>query len=199
MNQKLKLSAVAGLLLVGVAGCGDGGGNNGGATKLPGTGSSNVQTFIQRERLARPVVNEVLATFAGRRHYVNDVANPKDDPVELAKDIESFLTFPAGRSRPIKDAIKSVLVPDVMVADLSKAGPASYLGELAPLGGGFGGRKLQDDVVDLSTGIIFGDTVPKVFGVQDDGKEIPTLASGDNVGPEAKHYKSTFPYLGDPQ
>ena len=150
--------------------------------------------------MARPVVNEVLATFANNRHQVNNTINPTQDKDELAKDIESFLTFPAGRSTQIKTVIKSVLVPDVMIAELNQTGPAAYLGSetAGATGSKFGGRKLQDDVVDTSLGIIFGNTIPALGLAPDDGKEIPTLTK-DNVGPGAKNYRGTFPYLGAPK
>ena len=197
MKTILKLSAAASLVMLGVAGCG--GSNNGGAGAGGGGGGGAIETYVQQERLARPVVNEVLATFANNRHRVNNFDNPTDDPNQLKNDIESFLTFPAGRSRAIKDVIESVLVPDVMIADLSKPGPAAYLG--VETGGAtgslFGGRKLTDDVVDMSLGIIFGNTVPALGLAPDDGKEIPSLTS-DNVGSGAKHYRATFPYLGNP-
>lgn len=191
MKTIFKLSVAAGLTVVAAAGC-SGGGNGG--------GGNGPVSYTQQDRLARPVVNEVLATFANRRHYINDTDNPTDDPAQLKKDIESFLTFPAGRSRAIKDTIESVLVPDVMIADLSKPGPAAYLGVETggKTGSLFGGRKLTDDVVDTSLAVVFGNAIPAITGVPDDGKEIPSLTS-DHVGPGGKRYKAVFPYLGDPR
>ncbi len=192
MKNVLQLSAACGFLAVVVAGCGGGNDNNGGI--------NNGQTFAQTDRLARPVVNEVLATVANNRHLVNDTNNPTDDPGQLANDIESFLTFPAGRSTQTKAVIKSVLVPDVMLVDLTQSGPAAYLGSETggATGGKFGGRKLQDDTVDISLGIIFGNTISALGLAPNDGKAIPTLTS-DNVGPGAKNYLGTFPYLGNPK
>jgi hypothetical protein len=162
--------------------------------------SNDGVTFVQQDRLARPIVNEALATVSNNRHKINNRNNPTDDPNELANDIESFLTFPANRSRAIKDVIKAVLIPDVMIADLSKSGPASYLGveTNGATGGLFGGRALTDDVVDISLNIVFGTTISDLGLAPADGNEIPALTS-DNVGPEAKHFKDKFPYLGDPQ
>ena len=88
-----------------------------------------------------------------------------------------------------------------MKADLSQsATTAAYLGvETGGVTGSkFGGRALTDDVVDISLGIVFGNTVSALGLAPDDGKEIPTLTS-DNVDASGKHFKSTFPYLGDPQ
>ena len=156
-------------------------------------------TYTQQDRLARPVVNEVLATITARRHEVNNKINPTDDAGQLKNDIETYLTFPAGRSRAIKDVIEAVLIPDTMMIDLSQnVTTASYLG--AETGGAtgskFGGRALVDDVVDISLGVVFGNTVPALKLAPDDGNELPTFTT-DNVGPHGD-YQAVFPYLGNP-
>jgi hypothetical protein len=166
-------------------------------TSLP-TGAPNF-AYVQQDRLARPVVNEVLATVSFRRHEVNNKDNPTDDAAQLKTDIESFLTVPAGRSAAIKNVIEAVLVPDVLVADLSQnATKAAYLGVETggATGSKFGGRALADDVVDISLGVVFGNTVPALGLAPDDGKEIPSFTT-DNVGPHTD-YLDTFPYLGNP-
>jgi hypothetical protein len=155
--------------------------------------------FTQQDRLARPVVNEVLATVTLRRHEVNNKDNPTDDAGQLAHDIRSFLTFPAGRSAAIQNAIASVLVPDAMVADLSqRVTTASYLGVETGgfTGSKFGGRALKDDVVDISLSTVFGNVVPALKLAPDDGAEL-TQFTTDNVGPH-HDYSNTFPYLGAP-
>ncbi len=157
-------------------------------------------TYVQADRLARPVVNEVLATVANDRHKINDEAIPSEDAANLANDIEGFLTFPAGRSTATKNVIKSILVPDVMKFDISQMDKAAYLGvETGGITGGkFGGRALTDDVVDTSLGVVFGGTIAALGLAPDDGKTIPTLLS-DNVGAEGKRFTSSFPYLGTPR
>ena len=81
---------------------------------------------------------------------------------------------------------------------------AAYLG--VETAGTFGGRKLTDDVIDTSLGVIFGGTVPAVTGVADDGNEDNTLTK-DNVDQNTapKHFLDgsmggapTFPILGAP-
>jgi hypothetical protein len=164
-------------------------------TSIPAGGS----TFQQIDRLARPAVNEVFATAANNRHAVNDEDSPPQDQYELKGDIESFLTFPCNRSPAIRNVIEAVLVPDMMKADLSQTDSAAYLGVETggATGGHFGGRKLSDDVVDTSLGIIFGNTIPALGLAPDDNNEIPTLTN-DHVGASGKHFLSTFPYLGNP-
>ena len=197
MKNIWKLSGALSAVALAMAGCGGGNNNPGG-----GNGGGGVQpvTFKQEERLARPVVNEVLATVAERRHRTNNIINPTQDPSELQRDIRGFMKFPAGRSDAITNVVATVLVPDVMVADLSQSGPAAYLGveTNGATGGKFGGRKLQDDVVDTSLGIIFGNVVPSLGLAPDDGKAIPTLTS-DNVDASGHNYSSSFPYLQAPR
>ncbi len=205
MKNLLKLSLAAGVLAVGVAGCGgggsgplDNGGNNGGGGG--GGGGNNPTTYTQQERLARPVVNEVFATVAENRHLINDTDNPTDDYARLRTDILGFMKFPAGRSDAIAKAVADTLAPDVMIADLSKPGPAAYLGVETggATGSTFGGRKLQDDVVDVSLDVIFGTTVSDLGLAPSDGAPTAVFADGDNVGFGAKHFTNSFPYLGSP-
>jgi hypothetical protein len=193
------LCGLVGLLgLSALAGC-DGSSNNG------------PKTFTQVDRLARPAVNEVFATVANNRHQVNDTDNPTDDNAQLSNDIQQFMTHTAGRSTAITNVVKSVLVPDVMVVDLSQSTTtAAYLGVETggATGSKFGGRALTDDIVDTSLGIIFGATVPTLGLAPDDGKEIPALTK-DNVSASTapKHFQdgsegfgaALFPYLGAPQ
>lgn len=205
MKYAFTLSAACGLFVFALAGCG-GGNNNGGSTTPTATPTatgipSTTQTFTQADRLARPVVNEVFATFANGRHFVNDTDNPNDDPGQLANDIQTFMVGTAGRSQETTDFVKKVLVPDVMIADLSQpVATAAYLGSETGgvTGSKFGGRALRNDVVDTSLGVVFGGTVAALGGAPDDKKEIPTLTS-DNVGPGAKNYMTGFPYLGTPK
>jgi hypothetical protein len=164
--------------------------------------------YRQLDRLARPIVNEGLATITKRRHEHNNKDNPTDDSnatAGLITDIDGFLQFPAGRSSAIRHVIESILVPDVMIADLSQTDGAAYLGTevTQALSGGarssFGGRALSDDVVDISLGIIFGNTVPALGLAPDDGAELPSFTT-DNVGYDAtvKKTLTSFPYVGTP-
>ncbi len=163
-------------------------------------GSSNGKSeFTQVDRLARPAVNELFATVANNRHQTNNMIAPKDDASEIANDIQFFMTNVAGRSQATTDVVKAVLVPDVLVADMSQS-TAAYLGVETggATGGTFGGRKLTDDVIDISLGAVFGNTVSALSLAPDDGNEIATLTS-DNTDASGKHFSSTFPYLGPPQ
>jgi len=205
----MKNTHLISLLAISVAlvGCGGSSGHSGtSVTRGPviglwtTTSIPNGSNYMQIDRLARPAVNELFATVANNRHQINDQDNPTDDAANLKNDIESFLTNVPNRSTATKTVIESVLIPDVLKADLSKSDSAAYLGTETggATGGKFGGRKLQDDVIDISLGIVFGNTVSALGLAPDDGKEIPTLTT-DNVGDGGKHFQATFPYLGAPR
>lgn len=188
MKNKITLLIGSVASLAVLAGCGGGNGNFLASNK-----------FVQIDRLARPAVNELFATAENNQHLKNNQVAPKDDASAIGADIQFFMINAAGRSQATTDALKSVLVPDVLVADLSQTTPA-YLGVETggATGGKFGGRALTDDVIDISLGAVFGNTISALGLAPDDGKEIATLTS-DNVGPGGKHFTNTFPYLGAPQ
>ena len=161
--------------------------------------------FAQQDRLARPAVNEALATVSQSRHDFNNKATPvavngsTGDANAVKSDILAFMNFPAGRSAAIANVLAAVLVPDVMVADLSVMNvKAAYLGVETGgfTGSKFGGRALTDDVIDIDLGAIFGSVIPALGLAPDDGKEL-TQFSTDNIGPHTD-YMTTFPYLGAP-
>ncbi|GAC1658641.1 MAG: hypothetical protein NVS9B12_11210 [Vulcanimicrobiaceae bacterium] len=171
------------------------------------TRAAKENTYAQLDRLARPAVNEVFAAYA--RHDANNRDNPSDDAMQLKGDIASFMKNVAGRSDAISAVVQSVLVPDVLIFDASQRGAANYLGAetggaSSPTKSAFGGRALDDDIVDLSLGVIFGNVIPSLKLAPDDGKELdgtkgkPQLTT-DNVGAERKHFLDRFPFLGDPR
>ena len=155
--------------------------------------------FIQQDRLARPAVNEVLATVTANRHLLNNQVNPVQDGSFVKNDIISFMTFPARRSPETASTLATVLTPDVMVADLSQmTTKAAYLGVETGgfTGSKFGGRALTDDIVDIDLGAIFGNTLAALGLVADDKKELAQFTT-DNITAHTD-YLPTFPYLGAP-
>ncbi|MES1227287.1 MAG: DUF4331 family protein, partial [Armatimonadota bacterium] len=173
----LAFAAAASLALTGCFGSSNNNGSHMAAnTKIGLWAVTNIKTgtsFTQQDRLANPVVNEVFATYANDRHKVNNQAQPSEDHGQLANDIQSFMTGTAGRSQATTNVVKAVLVPDIMIADLSVSGPGSYLGTQTggATGSKGGGRELRDDVVDISLGVVFGNTVSALGLAADDGKE----------------------------
>ncbi|MEO6914019.1 MAG: DUF4331 family protein [Candidatus Baltobacteraceae bacterium] len=162
----------------------NGGGNNNGALGSP--------PYKQLDRLNRPAVSEVFATFG--QHDANNRDTPNDDAGTLKPEITSFMMKVAGRSPAISGFVGTVLTPDVLIADMSGTSLAcigmapgscnNYLGaETAGLAGGgtqapaglkpFGGRALTDDIITDSLGVIFGSSIPALSGgaIPDDNAE----------------------------
>lgn len=166
----------------------------------PTTGPTQPPTttsYIQIELLSRPAVKEAFESFAN--HDVTNRTEPYNDPT-LQSSIVSFSeNF---RNAATANALASILYPNEMVADLSQnQTTGSYLG--TETGGAtsatkstFGGRELNDDVIDISLGALFGNTLSALGVVPDDGKEVPCLTT-DNVSYD-KSNTATFPYIGSP-
>ena len=157
----------------------------------------NGTSFAQIERLARPAVKEAFESFDS--HDKTNRSAPTNDPA-LNDAIVSFTTTAAGRSTETAGVLKAVLGVDEMLADLSQTGvKAAYLGTETggATGSKFGGRGLTDDVIDISLGAIFGNTISALKLAPDDGKESKCLTT-DNVGPQGHHFTDAFPYLGEP-
>ena len=193
MKFSLHLLAV-GALGFGLAACG-GGSNSVHTTPVA------PQTFTQIELLSRPAVKELFEKFVD--HQTSNASEPYADTTlqTQIKGLTDALRPPkASVGSDYGAALASILYPNEMTADLSQSGNASYLGVETggATGGKFGGRKLTDDVVTTSLGIVFGNTISALGLAPDDGNEIPTLTD-DHVGPGGKHFIASFPYLGAPQ
>jgi hypothetical protein len=219
-NISLKFFVPAIFTAVALAACSGSGAQNG----TPNGPSA----YQQLDRLNRPAVNEVFATFA--QHQANNTDLPNNDVTNLKPEIISFMTGVAGRSTAIAGVEGAVLTPDVQIADLSGTSTScigtapgtcnNYLGvetggaTQAPAGlKPFGGRALTDDIVTISLGTIFGGTIPALGLAPDDNNELdgradsswpsghrPNLTT-DNVTWQTapKHFTTSFPYLGAPQ
>jgi hypothetical protein len=190
--------------------------------------------FIQIARQGRPIVIELYAPWGDHDSILR--GSPASDPGLFAKDVVNFMTTFAKRSTAISTYVQGLFAQNapqppatfptetnVLVADLSQTGPATYLGvesggRITSTGGvnpspttSFGGRALPDDVMAITLQLTFGSLVPQITSIPDDGNELdgrggrPNLAN-DNVAPTDKHYHLgppyaalQFPYLGDPR
>jgi hypothetical protein len=176
---------------------------NGGSTSVPNSPTGNQTQFKQIERLARPAVKELFQQFAN--HDGTNKTAPWQTPVSgqtLYQEIGSFTTSVAGRDAAHAATLQAILIPDEIAADLSKPGAAAYLGVETggATGGLFGGRGLPDDVIDISLGAVFGNTLSALGLIPDDGKESPCLTT-DNVPQKNAQDNVTpavFPYVGAP-
>jgi|GEM_PF-510411 len=230
----LRFSVLSMACAIALAACG--GSGSGSATTPPsnsgGPGSGPTSAlgsgpFKQVDRLNRPAVNELYATFA--EHQQNNVNTPLQDVANLKPEIVAFTTGVGGRSSAIANVLGSVLTPDVQIADMSGTSHScigdapgtcnNYLG--VETGGAtqlpaglkpFGGRALTDDIVDISLEATFGGVIP-ALGLapednnESDGRADSSFPSGhrpnlttDNVSWQTapKHFTTTFPYLGAP-
>jgi hypothetical protein len=192
MTSRYKLGLV-GLALAGaiVGGCTS---NSAGVTPPGGSSGGGPTVYKQIELLSRPAVKEAFELFED--HNKTNRSEPYADPV-LQAQIKSFsLMF---RGTQWADTLQAVLYPNVMKSDLSQnVTTASYLGYETggATGSKFGGRALDDDVIDISLGAIFGNTLSALGLIPDDHKEVPCLTT-DNV-PYDKSNTATFPYIQAP-
>lgn len=151
-------------------------------------------TYKQIELLSRPAVKEAFEAFAS--HDATNRSEPYNDPT-LKAQIKSFaLNF---RSNKTASTLQAVLYPNVMKVDLSQnTSKAAYLGYETggATGSKFGGRALDDDVIDISLGALFGNTLSALGLIPDDRKEAPCLTT-DNVAYD-KSNTTAFPYVQAP-
>lgn len=162
-----------------------------------GVGPGKNVTYNQVQRLGNPLLSEVI--LDKRSHATHGSIGPNQDAALLGQEIFDHLvkgsatTF-AGRDTAYVNILASVLLPDMLIVQTDKdPATASWLNwvGVAPLANGWGGRKLDDDVVDLALLAVFGDP----FGA-DPTHTTPSLTT-DNVGSDSQ-FLATFPYLGVP-
>jgi hypothetical protein len=152
-------------------------------------------SYTQIERLSRPAVKELFEVFVD--HQTSNAVEPYNDPT-LQSSITAFSgTF---RNAATANALTSILYPDEETVDLSQSGKASYLGVETggATGGKFGGRDLGDNVIDISLGAVFGNTLSALGVVPDDGQENTCLTTQHVSQNPSQANTSTFPYLATP-
>jgi hypothetical protein len=191
--------ALAGAALVGIIIAGCSSGSVGGFNPAPGQSNNpgpppGATTYKQIELLSRPAVKEAFEAFED--HNKTNRSEPYADPT-LKSMIKSFaLNF---RSKTTAATLQAVLYPNVMKVDLSQnTTTAAYLGYETggATGSKFGGRGLDDDVIDISLGALFGNTLSALGLIPDDHKEVPCLTT-DNVSYD-KMNTLMFPYVQSP-
>ena len=126
--------------------------------------------LVKDDRMARAAINTVFNH--GQDKNVFNSIDPDQDRTAMTTGGISFVqsfrnTLTALGGNP---ALATVFLPDVLNYDYSK--PTSYAS--------LNGRRLQDDVIDISLSLVTGGGL-----------------TSDNVGPHSD-YLSTFPYVGTP-
>ncbi|HYW52028.1 MAG TPA: DUF4331 family protein, partial [Gemmatimonadaceae bacterium] len=91
------------------------------------------------------------------------------------------------RGPTIANTLGAVLVPDMLMVYPNRAGNTAGWLSWA-LAGGYGGRKLNDDVVDAGLTAVFGRLL-------DPNATVVTGLTSDNVSVSGRTYLTTFPYL----
>ena len=142
------------------------------------------RVFSQRERLGNPLVSEVMIVKA--HHHEHNTAIPATDVAKFTDDLKAFVTGVAGRDPAYASAIAGALLLDMLITYPKRDGTPVFW--LSWVFGGFGGRSLSDDVVDIGLGALFGSLLGNTNNVT------PGLTT-DNVDANDKAFGSTFPYL----
>ena len=154
--------------------------------------------YTQIELLARPAVKEVFEKFVD--HQTTNAAEPYNDPTlqTQIKGLEDALRPPKSGA-DYGAALQSILYPNEYTIDLTQT-TAAYLGVETggATGGKFGGRAINDDVVDISLGALFGNTL-STLGVQpDDGQENNCISKQNITQAASQKQIAAFPYLPVP-
>jgi len=172
--------------------------------------NSNVGPWIQVNRLANPLFNEVLVAIQDKDNYNRDV--PTNDAARYAKYATSpeialliNTVFGLNFATSGRKDLQAVYIPDVIRVDTT-TGPVPQIGQcgnrLSGLGGDTtrslttgaakwsgwpNGRRLGDDVVDIAlTAVASGPTFQSIFLL------------GDNINANDQTYNFVFPYAATP-
>jgi hypothetical protein len=195
--QHLRLILGAAALAVALGAC-----NSGSSTPPPPIGFTAQTHYQQIELLSRPAVKELFEKFVD--HQISNASEPYNDPT-LQGEIQSFTDAlrPPKNGADYGAVLAKVLYPNEYTVDLSQTGGAAYLGN--ETGGAtsatkstFGGRAVTDDVIDISLGAVFGNTLPALGLVPDDGQENNCLTAQNIVQRPSQIPTTTFPYLAVP-
>ncbi len=149
------------------------------------TGPTTTRTYQQIERLGNPLVSEVF--FMKRDHGLHNNTAPATDVANGFGDKIKTFTNSFNRGPTIANTLVAVLVPDMLMVFPNRAGNTAGWLSWA-LANGYGGRRLNDDVVDAGLTAIFGNLLDPAAAV------LPGLTS-DNISTTTRTYGTTFPYL----
>lgn len=157
--------------------------------------STSTKTYNQVQRLGNPLVSEVL--LMKRDHAFHGSIGPDADVANLAPKVKGFVAAFRPNATALQDAIAGTLLPDMLTVNTNQpAATAGYLSYvLSPTKTGYGGRKLDDDVVDISLTAVFSDLLDPTQAVC---KPFTLPLCTDNV-PSHGGFTTTFPYLGTPK
>lgn len=194
LNKKNSVAAM--VLVLALAACNEAGKTADGVAGPGVSGAALVgPIYTQVEELGNPLVSEV--TIAKANHISYDATQPYNT-AGFRGETEAFIRNVGGRPAGYATAVANILYPDILIVDTSK--PTSTAGYLSwtppPLGvNGWGGRKLTDDVVDISLSAVFSSLLTP-DGASCAPFQLPLCT--DNVNTNDRAFLSAFPYLAAP-
>ncbi|BAY30064.1 hypothetical protein NIES2107_19080 [Nostoc carneum NIES-2107] len=146
--------------------------------------------FQQVERLARPAINEGLIVTNDFLNAFNSIPPTADlSPAAAPVGAEAKKTLKAlGNDDNRANVLLGAFLPDVMRIDTTV--PSGYANALNAKGSPIAGRKLKDDVVDITLQVLTNGAV-KTDNVSYEG-------TPDNPGQGHKPLEPQFPYLALP-
>lgn len=189
LARRLRRGAIGALALamVAAAACSD-------SDTVTGLGA-DTKTYNQVQRLGNPLVSEVL--LMKRDHPFHGSTGPDADVANFAPKVKGFVATFRPNATALQDAIAATLLPDMLIVNTNQpqttAGYLSYV--LSPTKTGYGGRKLTDDVVDISLSAVFSDLLD---ATQAACKPFTLPLCTDNVASHGA-FTTTFPYLATPK
>ena len=146
--------------------------------------------YEQIEFLGNPLVSEV--TIAKANHEAYNKTQPYNTATFLPQTAQFITSFV--RPRSLAQTLGGVLYPDILIVDTSKD-PATAGWLSWALAGGWGGRKLADDVVDVGLSAIFSSLLERE-GAKCAPFELPLCT--DNIATNDREFAASFPYLAAP-
>src|SRR5262245_25966908 len=142
------------------------------------------RTYNQVQRLGNPLVSEVF--LAKRDHGFHGSTAPTVDVAAFTPTIRGFVDNVAGRDTSVGQTLAAVLLPDELLVQSDKA--TNTAGWLTwALANGWGGRKLEDDVVTAG--------LQAVFGPLPNANNTSSGLADDHVDANDVSFGTTFPYL----
>ena len=176
------------------------------ATSAPNLSDYN-QGYVQIERLARPAINEGLVITNDYLNAFNSIppsADLSDAAAPVRAEAVAVLNVVTGliAGGPTSAQVAAQFLPDVMRIDISLANPGvgpstadanvGYISCVNATGSGpllCGGRKIEDDVIDITLNYIASGTPTQPYTISDN----ITYTTAHSALPTA------FPYLALPR
>ncbi len=148
------------------------------------------KTYNQVQRLGNPLVSEVL--LLKRDHGFHGSSNPSDDVANFTTPVKAFVAQFRPAATGLQTALAATLLPDMLQVQTDQAqSTAGYLNYVINGKPQYGGRKLTDDVVDISLTAVFSDLLDPTQFVC---KPFTLPLCTDNV-PSHGGFTTSFPYL----